>query len=100
MYISTRGNYEAVSAAEAILLGMVPAGGLFVPQDLPSITKDQLKELVGKAYQQVARFLLPLFLEGFTQEEIDFCIEKAYNHKIFITRSLHLSIKWRTISFF
>ncbi|NLC12111.1 MAG: threonine synthase [Firmicutes bacterium] len=83
MYISTRGNYEAVSAAEAILLGMVPAGGLFVPQDLPSITKDQLKELVGKAYQQVARFLLPLFLEGFTQEEIDFCIEKAYNHKNF-----------------
>ncbi len=36
-YISTRGNHSPVSSAQAINLGMVPAGGLFVPEAVPFI---------------------------------------------------------------
>ena len=41
-YISTRGNNKKVSAAEAIKTGMVPAGGLFVPETFPLFTKVEL----------------------------------------------------------
>ena len=36
-YISTRNNIEPVSAAEAIARGMVPNGGLFVPEAIPAL---------------------------------------------------------------
>ncbi len=35
MYVSTRANYQKVTAAQAIAMGMVPEGGLFVPEDDP-----------------------------------------------------------------
>ena len=43
-YISTRGNFSSVSAIEAIKLGMVPDGGLFVPKEIPLISKIQLEK--------------------------------------------------------
>lgn len=41
MYISTRNNYQEVSAAEAIKLGMVPTGGLFVPKKIPVLSEKE-----------------------------------------------------------
>lgn len=35
-YISTRGNAPAVNAAEALLNGIAPDGGLYVPENLPA----------------------------------------------------------------
>jgi threonine synthase len=78
MYISTRDNFHAVSAAEAIKLGMVPTGGLFVPQDIPVLTQDELNLLVGKTYQEVAAKILALYLDDYTSGEIAGCIYNAY----------------------
>jgi threonine synthase len=78
MYISTRDNYQPVSAAEAIKLGMVPAGGLFVPQQIPVLSEEELFTLVGETYQTVAQKVLNLFLEDYLPTEIAGCIQKAY----------------------
>ena len=78
MYISTRDNFPAVLAAEAIKLGMVPTGGLFVPQDIPALTQDALNSLVGKTYQEVASKVLALYLDDYTSGEIAGCICNAY----------------------
>ena len=43
-YISTRGNSQKVSASVAILNGMVPKGGLYLPDEIPHFTLDELKE--------------------------------------------------------
>jgi len=82
-YISTRGNFRKVESAEAIKLGMVPPGGLFVPEEIPRIDQNQLDSLVGKSYQEVARAILPLFLTDYSPVEIDECIEGAYNSSNF-----------------
>lgn len=36
-YISTRNNHSPVNASRAIALGMVPEGGLFVPETVPDL---------------------------------------------------------------
>jgi len=74
-YISTRGNCEPVASAHAIALGMVPAGGLFVPQSVPTI---DLSAIVGKSYQENALHVLSPLLTDFTQEELQTCITRAY----------------------
>ncbi|QNB48125.1 threonine synthase [Thermanaerosceptrum fracticalcis] len=83
MYISTRDNYEKVSAAQAIKLGMVPAGGLFVPEQIPTLSLEKIFALKGCSYQAVAEKIISLFLEDFSSEEIKGCVARAYNGENF-----------------
>jgi threonine synthase len=79
-YISTRSNHAPVSSAQAINLGMVPDGGLFIPEAIPSVEfRDRNKNL----YQQTASQILKPLLTDFTDKEIDECIAKAYNSSSF-----------------
>ncbi|HOO61161.1 MAG TPA: hypothetical protein PKV44_01880, partial [Bacillota bacterium] len=44
-YVSTRGYEKKYSAAEAIKQGIAPDGGLFVPESIPSLSKDDLLQM-------------------------------------------------------
>ena len=79
MYISTRNNHEKVSASMAIKLGMVPAGGLFVPEETPALTRPALFSMRGASYQETAGKILALYLEDFTLKEIGDSVYNAYN---------------------
>ena len=46
-FISTRGNKERFDAAYAIKTGLASDGGLFMPEGIPAITKDELSELMN-----------------------------------------------------
>lgn len=83
MYISTRSNYEPVAASTAIRLGMVPRGGLFVPEHIPEITMDQLESLQGKSYNEVAKTIISPYLDDYGEEELASCLEDAYNENNF-----------------
>ena len=79
-YTSTRDKSQRVSASAAILKGLAPGGGLFVPTQVPALDRsmDELKEM---DYKQVAFEVMKLFLTDFTREELEGCIEKAYDDK-------------------
>jgi len=83
VYISTRGNFAGVSAAEAIKLGMVPAVGLFVPSEIPAFSLQEILAMKGASYQEVALQVISPFLPDFSSVEIRRCIEKAYNDENF-----------------
>ncbi|MFP4163672.1 MAG: threonine synthase [Chitinispirillaceae bacterium] len=74
-YISTRDNSPALFSAQAIDLGMVPAGGLFVPEQIPQLPSVD----PGESYQQVAVKVLSSFLSDFSPEEVTSCVENAYS---------------------
>jgi threonine synthase len=57
-YISTRGNIEAQTASQAVSLGMVPAGGLFVPQEIPT---GNWRGFSGLKYDELALAIMRLF---------------------------------------
>lgn len=79
-YISTRDNHRPVSAATTIDTGMVPEGGLFVPESIPSL------DLPGPAdatYAQTAAEVLRPLLSDFAETDLDECIARAYNPETF-----------------
>src|SRR6056297_1525394 len=70
-YISTRGNIRPVSSVEAIKMGMVPRGGLFVSEEITPLKQldDQLfiMELFHGptgAFKDIALQVLPRILSG------------------------------------
>lgn len=79
-YKSTRNSNLKVTASEAILTGLAPDGGLFVPEELPvlDVSMDQLKDM---SYQETAYAVMKRFLTDFTEEELKNCINKAYDSK-------------------
>ncbi len=79
-YISTRGNIKPVSAIEAIKLGMVPQGGLFVPESIPSISKKQLHSWINLPYSKLAMHIFHFFLaEDFSEQEIAQIVQRVYH---------------------
>ncbi|SDC59152.1 MULTISPECIES: threonine synthase [unclassified Candidatus Frackibacter] len=87
-YISTRGNYDAVSAAEAIRLGMVPTGGLFVPKEIPQFSKEEIIEMQEMKYQEIAKKVLSVFLNDYTNQELKEAINSAYNTDKFTSEEI------------
>ncbi len=77
-YMSTRGGASGVKSAEAILKGLAPDGGLFVPDEMPHIDKAFLDELKDMDYMGRACSVLRLFLTDYDDEEIKGCVERAY----------------------
>lgn len=84
-YISTRKNHDPVTASRAIALGMVPEGGLFVPQTPPRIDLSGCGE---KSYHEVARKILSPLLPDFSSREIERCISRAYNSTTFDAKEI------------
>jgi len=75
LYISTRGNIEKKTSAEAIALGMVPYGGLFVPEKIPNINWWDYK---GLDYSDLACRIMKLYLPDLPVEDIDNAV-KVYS---------------------
>ena len=79
-YKSTRGGEENISASLAILKGLADDGGLFMPNVIPKFDFN-IKDLIGKSSKEVAYEIMKLFFTDFTKEELQSCIENAYDSK-------------------
>ncbi len=79
-YIGTRDNTITATASQAILEGICKDGGLFIPEQIPQIDKTLL-ELSKLNYQELAYEILKLYLTDFTEQELKYCIQNAYDTK-------------------
>ncbi len=79
-YTSTRDSSIRMTASQAILQGLAPDGGLFVPTKLPTLDVS-LADLAKMDYKQVAYAVMHLFLTDYTETELKACIDKAYDAK-------------------
>jgi threonine synthase len=80
LYKSTRNAAETATASQAILKGLANEGGLFVPEQIPALDVS-LSDLAQMDYRQVAYEVMKLMLTDFTEEELKFCINSAYDSK-------------------
>ena len=90
-YKSTRSEKETVSASQAILQGLASDGGLFVPSEIPTLGVS-IEELAKMSYQEIAYEVMKLFLTDFTEAELKYCIDNAYDEK-FDTREIAPIVK-------
>lgn len=79
LYKSTRGFKKLYSFSEAILKGIAPGGGLFVPDTIPKISLDKLKGLMGKSYQELCLEIFDLFQTDLSFDLLKTIIEKSYS---------------------
>ena len=77
-YTSTRDSSVHVTASQAITAGISADGGLFVPENIPRISLDDLDRLTGVDYVERAKSILSLYLTDFTPREVDECVKGAY----------------------
>ena len=83
MYISTRGYDKKFSAAEAIKQGIAPDGGLFVPEEIPQLSKKEIMAMTEMTYPQIAATVLSKYLTDFSYDELISYTEQAYAEEKF-----------------
>ena len=81
-FFSTRGG-AAVTASQAILYGLAPDGGLYVPAMFPPIRMKKIGDLADMDYRQRACAILKTYLEDFSIPEIEAALAAAYDEKKF-----------------
>lgn len=74
--------------AQAIAQGISEDGGLFIPESIPQITPRELKEFGLMDYRRRAKAVFAKFLTDFTEAEIAYCVDGAYNTKAFDSDSI------------
>ena len=80
LYRSTRNENETATASQAILKGLAENGGLFVPDEIPELDVP-FEELAEMDYREVAFEVMSRMFTDFTEEELRYCIESAYDSK-------------------
>ena len=63
-YISTRGEAPAASFEDVVLTGLAPDGGLYIPEQVPQVTAQQLDAWTKLSYSDLAYEVIRLFVAG------------------------------------
>jgi len=79
-YRSTRGTDNRIESSWAIVRGIATDGGLYVPEAIPQIDLP-LDSLSRMDYPELALYIISKFLTDFTEDELKYCIRKAYDKK-------------------
>ncbi|MFZ4601897.1 MAG: threonine synthase [Caulobacterales bacterium] len=78
-YISTRGACAPVSFLDAVLAGLAPDGGLYVPETWPTLAPDVLARAATAPYAETAAAVLQAFAgDDLTSAECDAIAKAAY----------------------
>jgi threonine synthase len=78
---------ETVSFQDALLMGQAPDEGLFMPERIPTLSREAISALRGRPYGEAARLVVEAFLAAdISREELYKCIQSAYNFSVPLER--------------
>ncbi len=77
-YVSTRDSSINITAAGAIARGLSSDGGLYTPSNLPKISTNDISRLCTTDYAGRAKTIMKLFLDEFTEAELEAYAKAAY----------------------
>lgn len=60
-YVSTRGHAPAVSFLDAVIAGLAPDGGLYVPEEWPQLSAAEIAAFAGRPYAEAAADIVGRF---------------------------------------
>ena len=84
-YVSTRDAGRRLTASQAIVEGLSRDGGLYLPEEIPQLTMDEIKALAALSYPERAARLMKRYLDEFTEEELLGFAKSAYGPAKFDT---------------
>lgn len=78
-YISTRGEAPVLGFRDVLLAGLARDGGLYLPQEFPQFTANEIRALRGKSYVDIAIAVLTPFIDGeIPADDFKKMVEEAY----------------------
>ncbi|CAI3923474.1 threonine synthase [Commensalibacter papalotli (ex Botero et al. 2024)] len=87
-YVSTRGQAPVLNFSDTLLAGLAQDGGLYIPETWPQISADDLRNMRGLSYPELAAKIVHLFTGNEIPEAVllDIC-KKSYagfNHQAIV----------------
>ena len=79
LYQSTRSRHT-VNSLQAILEGIAPDGGLYLPVDLDSLRVD-VADVADKSFEETAAIILRTLFDEFSEAEMTDMVRRAYRGK-------------------
>ena len=78
-YVSTRGDAPPIGFLDAVLAGLAPDGGLYVPEVWPLLRPEEIAGFAGRPYAEVAATILSHFAgDAFSRDELMDITGEAY----------------------
>jgi threonine synthase len=78
-YISTRGAAPRLGFADTALAGLARDGGLYVPETCPKISAEEIENMSGQNYLEIAwRVILPFVSNDIPSEDLIRLLQKSY----------------------
>ena len=83
LYSSTRGNDNNINFVQVMLNGLAKDGGLYVPNNIPKISKKKLQELKNLSYVDLAYEVTKDFVvsKDISKQEYKLILKKTYSKK-------------------
>ncbi|KAG6819335.1 hypothetical protein H0H93_012811 [Arthromyces matolae] len=80
-YFSTRGGSERLSFEEAVLTGLAPNGGLYIPEYIPSLPENWRSAWKNYSFVDLSAAILSLYISSdeISKQELRNLIEKSYS---------------------
>ncbi len=83
-YYSTRDvSKKSYDSAVVIKQGLAADGGLFIPEAIPTLTKENIEELCAMSYPERAARILSMYLTDYTYDELLADCKEAYSEDSF-----------------
>ena len=78
-YFSTRGNSQPLNFIDVLTSGTAKDGGLYVPEDFPKFSSEEIADFETASYQELASHLLYPYVEGFlSKDDFEQVVKNAY----------------------
>ena len=78
-YISTRGRAPALNFEEVLLTGLAPDGGLYVPEQLPKYSREEIASWAGLSYTELAyRIIQPFVADSIPAADLKAIVDDTY----------------------
>ncbi|WP_135081708.1 threonine synthase [Terasakiella sp. SH-1] len=78
-YVSTRGKAPALSFDDVLLTGLARDGGLYLPESWPQFSADEIREMRGLSYADMAVRVMYPFVEGsIPHDDFNELVQDAY----------------------
>lgn len=82
-FVSTRGGEKNILSSQAIINGIAKDGGLYVPLSFPDLF-NKIKDKTNMSYEDLAFEVIKEFFTDFSDEELKYAINKAYNNRFYV----------------
>ena len=80
-YVSTRGQAPVLDFEGVTLTGLASDGGLYLPQEWPQFSRDEIAALRGLPYSELAvRIMAPFVGDSLTEAELRSLCQRAYGN--------------------